>query len=64
MSEEGEDDVRDELPALIASIDQMLAIMPERARALKGIYDSHLEAGFDEEQAWNVCRLYLMEWIG
>ena len=58
-----EPDPPDPVPAMMAHTDQLLALLPHQARLAAGIYEAYLNAGFDEEQAWDVVRLYLMEWI-
>lgn len=41
----------DPLPALRASIDQLIEGAGELARAVKGMHDAFLDAGFDRAQA-------------
>ena len=41
----------DPLPALIASIDQAIAVAPQIARTLKGHFDACGTEGFTEKQA-------------
>ena len=53
----------DPVPAMMAHTDQLLALLPHQARLAMGIFNAYLDAGFDDEQAWDVVRLYLMEWI-
>lgn len=58
-----EDEIEDPIPGMIAAIDQGLAVLPQQARALYGIYTTYAEAGFEHEQAWEITMAYLYSWL-
>lgn len=64
MSDEPDEDEEweDGLAALRASIDQMVSLAPEQARAAWGLYSAFLEVGFDEDQAFTVVMVYVEGW--
>ena len=45
------DDQHDPLPAIIAELDQALAMAGQGARVAKGLFDAYVEEGFTEKQA-------------
>ena len=45
------DPPEDPLPALIAALDQVLAMAPQLARVARGTFEAFTEAGFTESQA-------------
>lgn len=47
----------DSLPGLIASIDQLVALAPQMARAGRGLFDAYLDEGFSEAQAMAAAQL-------
>lgn len=58
-----DEEPHDPLPAILASLDQMAQTMPLLAKGSKAIYDSYLEVGFDEEQAFEVVLTYIHNWL-
>lgn len=45
------DDQHDPLPAMLASLDQALAMAPQIARIYRAMYDAFVAEGFTESQA-------------
>jgi len=61
--DEDDEEPTDPIPGLIASIDQMLAIMPQQARAAHGIYTEMLDVGFDGDDALTITLEYVRSWL-
>ena len=57
-----EEEWEDGLAALRASIDQMVSLAPEQARAAWGLYTAFREVGFDEDQSFEVVLAFVREW--
>lgn len=58
-----EPDQEDQLAALRANIDQMVALAPEQARAAFGLYSAYMEAGFTADQAFQVVMANVYAWL-
>jgi hypothetical protein len=55
------DEHNDPLPALIAEIDQTLAMAGELARAVRAYYDAFIEEGFTEKQALYAAVMWIKQ---
>lgn len=64
VTNENEEDPVDQLAALIAGIDQMVAAAPQLARAAKGWYDAFEEEGFTSSQALYLAACELLQDAG
>lgn len=60
MNDPREDTPPDPLPALQASIDQMIMLAPELARAARGSFAAYVAEGFTSNQALylTACQLH------
>jgi hypothetical protein len=59
---EDEGEFFDALAALRASIDQLVAVAPEQARAAWGLYSAFRAEGFTDSQAFEIVLTYVGEW--
>ena len=56
-----DDEPEDPLPAIRASLDQMLMMAPEVARAARGWYDAFQGQGFTDSQALYLTAAQLLQ---
>lgn len=59
---EDEEEWEDGLAALRASIDQLVSLAPEQARAAWGLYTAFRDVGFDDDQSFTVVMTYVEGW--
>jgi hypothetical protein len=57
--EDRTDEPFDPMPGMVAAVDQLKAVAPQQAEGMFAVYKSYLDAGFDEDQSFQVVMFFL-----